>query len=60
MGTDRRTDGGTTGGAGVQDRLAQELTEPMTALGLDLEAVEVSTAGNRRVLRVAVDRDGGV
>ncbi len=60
MGTDRRTDGGTTGGTGVQDRLAQELTEPMTALGLDLEAVEVSTAGNRRVLRVAVDRDGGV
>ncbi|MCW2818207.1 MAG: hypothetical protein JWR42_994 [Marmoricola sp.] len=44
----------------VKDRLTQELTEPMTALGLDLEAVEISTAGSRRVLRIAVDRDGGV
>ena len=42
------------------DRLAQELTAPMQALGLDLEGVEVSVAGRRRVLRVAVDQDGGV
>jgi ribosome maturation factor RimP len=29
-------------------------------MGLDLEAVEVTPAGKRRMLRVAVDRDGGV
>jgi ribosome maturation factor RimP len=29
-------------------------------LGLDLEAVELSPAGKRRVLRIAVDKDGGV
>lgn len=32
----------------------------VTALGLDLEAVELSKAGKRRVLRIAVDTDGGV
>lgn len=36
------------------------LTDPLAELGLDLEAVEVSTAGSRRVVRVAVDKDGGV
>ncbi len=36
------------------------LTDPLAELGLDLEAVEVSTAGSRRVVRVAVDQDGGV
>ena len=29
-------------------------------LGLDLEAVELTPAGKRRVLRIAVDKDGGV
>jgi len=29
-------------------------------LGLDLEAIELSKAGKRSVLRVAVDQDGGV
>ena len=29
-------------------------------MGLDLEAVELTPAGRRRVLRVAVDKDGGV
>ncbi len=42
------------------DRLAEELVAPMLALGLDLEAADVSAAGKRRVLRVAVDKDGGV
>ncbi|WP_445257539.1 ribosome maturation factor RimP [Nocardioides aurantiacus] len=42
------------------DRLAEELVAPMLALGLDLEAIDVSAAGKRRVLRVAVDKDGGV
>lgn len=41
-------------------RLTDLLTAPVSALGLDLEAVEISSAGKRRVLRVAVDRDGGV
>ncbi|ROR92099.1 ribosome maturation factor RimP [Nocardioides aurantiacus] len=44
----------------TRDRLAEELVAPMLALGLDLEAVDVSAAGKRRVLRVAVDKDGGV
>ena len=33
---------------------------PCRALGLDVEAVEITPAGKRRVLRVAVDKDGGV
>lgn len=44
----------------TRDRLVTELTDPLLALGLDLEAVEVTPAGRRRVLRVAVDKDGGV
>ena len=46
--------------AATRDRLADELTGPMEALGLDLEAVDLSSAGKRRVLRVAIDKDGGV
>jgi ribosome maturation factor RimP len=42
------------------DRVEAVLTDPLGALGLDLEAVELTPAGKRRVLRVAVDRDGGV
>jgi len=34
--------------------------DALTPLGLDLEAVELTPAGNKRVLRIAVDRDGGV
>ena len=44
----------------TRDRLAEELSAPIGALGLDLEAVDLSSAGKRRVLRVAVDKDGGV
>lgn len=33
---------------------------PLRELGLDVEAVELTPAGKRRVLRVAVDKDGGV
>ncbi len=43
-----------------QDRIAEELAGPLLELGLDLEAVELTPAGKRRVLRVAVDQDGGV
>lgn len=44
----------------TRDRIEGELTAPLMALGLDLEAVELSSAGKRRVLRIAVDKDGGV
>ena len=44
----------------ITDRLAGLLAEPIEALGLDLEAVDLSKAGRRSVLRVAVDKDGGV
>jgi ribosome maturation factor RimP len=43
-----------------RDHLAALLTEPLSAVGLDVEAVEISQAGKRRLLRVAVDKDGGV
>jgi ribosome maturation factor RimP len=36
------------------------LIDPLAEIGLDLEAVEVSSAGKRSVIRVAVDKDGGV
>lgn len=44
----------------MTDRLEQLIERCVTALGLDVEAVELSRAGSRRVLRVAVDADGGV
>jgi ribosome maturation factor RimP len=45
---------------GLISRIESEVTDPLSALGLDLEAVELTPAGKRRVLRVAVDKDGGV
>jgi ribosome maturation factor RimP len=44
----------------TRDRLAEVLTEPLAAAGLDVEAIEITPAGKRRLLRVAVDKDGGV
>lgn len=44
----------------TRDRLAVVLTAPLAATGLDVEAIELSQAGKRRMLRVAVDKDGGV
>jgi ribosome maturation factor RimP len=41
-------------------RISDALRDPLLGLGLDLEAVEVTPAGKRRVLRIAVDKDGGV
>ncbi|MGC4109055.1 MAG: ribosome maturation factor RimP [Nocardioides sp.] len=41
-------------------RIADALRDPLSSLGLDLEAVELTPAGKKRVLRVAVDKDGGV
>jgi ribosome maturation factor RimP len=36
------------------------ITDPLAAVGLDVEAIELTPAGKRRMLRVAVDKDGGV
>ena len=44
----------------TRDRLAGVLTGPLSAVGLDVEAIELTPAGRRRLLRVAVDKDGGV
>jgi ribosome maturation factor RimP len=44
----------------TRERIEAELGDPLRALGLDIEAVEVTPAGKRRILRVAVDKDGGV
>src|SRR3954468_4784280 len=44
----------------MRDRIEAELGDPLRALGLDIEAVEITPAGKRRILRVAVDKDGGV
>ena len=40
--------------------IGDALRAPLSDLGLDLEAVELTPAGKKRVLRVAVDKDGGV
>ena len=44
----------------IRDRIEAELLDPLSALGVDIEAVEITPAGKRRVLRIAVDKDGGV
>ena len=42
------------------ERVESELEGPLRALDLDVEGVELTPAGKRRILRVAVDKDGGV
>lgn len=42
------------------EAISAALAAPLAALSLDVEAVEITPAGKRRVLRVAVDKDGGV
>ena len=44
----------------VRDQIEQELATPLGAIGLDVEAVELTPAGKRRILRIAVDGDEGV
>ncbi|MFD9945830.1 ribosome maturation factor RimP [Nonomuraea sp. NPDC059023] len=48
------------GSASSRDHLMKLLEPVVAAEGLDLEDVTVTTAGKRRLLRVVVDRDGGV
>jgi ribosome maturation factor RimP len=44
----------------ITERLAAVLSPAVEGFGLDLEAVELTKAGKHSVLRVAVDKDGGV
>ena len=44
----------------TRDRLAFDASCRFRLRRLDVESVEVTPAGKRRVLRVAVDKDGGV
>jgi ribosome maturation factor RimP len=44
----------------TRDRLAEVLAGPLAGTGVDVEAIEVTPAGRRRLVRVAVDKDGGV
>jgi ribosome maturation factor RimP len=48
------------GGASNRDTLLSTLEPVVIACGFDLEEVVVTPAGKRRVLRVVVDKDGGV
>ncbi|WP_219470755.1 ribosome maturation factor RimP [Nonomuraea rhizosphaerae] len=48
------------GSASPRDHLMKLLEPVVSAEGLDLEDVKVTQAGKRRLLRVIVDRDGGV
>lgn len=41
-------------------RIEAAVTRPLADLGFDLEAVEITPAGKRRVLRIAIDSDDGV
>jgi len=44
----------------TRDRLSTVLTPSLSAAGLDVEAIEITPVGKRRLVRVAVDKDGGV
>jgi ribosome maturation factor RimP len=42
------------------ERIAGLLEPAVTAMGMDLEDVRITSAGRRRLLRVVVDADGGI
>ena len=46
--------------AAVVPRLSQLLAPVVSATGHDLEGLEVTPAGRRRVVRMLVDKDGGI
>lgn len=50
----------TAAGGNQQQRLSALLEPVVTAAGYDLEQVSVSAAGRRSLVRVVVDKDGGV
>ena len=49
-----------SGPGATEARIQSALADRLRALGLDIEAIELTPAGKRRVLRIAVDKDGGV
>lgn len=44
----------------LEDRVRSTITGPVEEMGLDLEVVELPRSGSKRLLRIAVDADGGV
>lgn len=42
------------------DRIRDEIAPVLAQAGVDLESVQVQSAGRRELIRVIVDRDGGV
>jgi ribosome maturation factor RimP len=55
-----RHDGRPSASAQTKAALSALIAPVARALGMDLESVTIATAGQRRVLRVVVDADGGV
>jgi len=52
--------GGRTATTADRDRLVDTLRPAVEGAGLELEDIEVTPAGRRRLVRVIVDKDGGV
>jgi len=48
------------GASADTERIGGLLEPAVTAMGMDLEGIRITSAGRRRLLRVVVDRDGGV
>jgi ribosome maturation factor RimP len=46
--------------APTAESVTDAIADVVAALGVDLEAVEVTPAGKRRIVRVLVDADGGI
>lgn len=44
----------------MTDRLETLVNDCVSSLGMDVEAVELSSGGRRKVLRIALDVDGGI
>ncbi len=59
-GRGRGSSGATRRAGTVRPALRDRLTSGLAGVGLDLEDVTVSRAGSRSLVRVAVDRDGGI
>ncbi len=56
----RKSNGGRPGPGVDAEKVAALLDPVVSAMGMDLEGVRVTSAGRRRVLRIVVDADGGV
>ena len=48
------------GPGATEARIDNAIAQPLRDLGFDIEAIELTPAGKRRVLRIAVDKDGGI